>query len=81
MFWNQLYHSVYMLVKHFLECLPDVNFSIPGGVYTAVSVIVHYGSYFVPIKQLAPILVIEFSLINFSIFVNVFKFYKNNLRV
>lgn len=81
MIFNQLYYRIYSLIKYFFESLPDVNISIPPEVYTAISTLVKYGSYFIPIDKLAPILVIEFTLLNFTIFINFFKFFKENMKL
>lgn len=81
MIWNQIYYQIYALCKNFLEKIPDVEFEIPSSVWSAINMLVQYGSYFIPVKELAPILLIEFSLINITLFTRVFKFIKDDLKI
>lgn len=50
-----------------IDKLPSIDFQIPDGVLDGLTYITNYISYFIPIKALMPILIIDVGLCVFQI--------------
>lgn len=80
MIWTNLYIQSVENLEKFFSFLPDVNFTVDDGVLQSLSNLFEAAEYFIPFEQLKGILVIEFSLINFSLFVSAYKGLKGFIK-
>lgn len=80
MIWTNLYIQSVENLEKFFSFLPDINFTVDDGVLQSLSNLFEAAQYFIPFEHLKGILIIEFSLINFSLFVSAYKGLKGFIK-
>lgn len=73
MIWTEIYIKFVEGLKNFFDLFPDVDIDIPDSVSDNIVDVLSFVNYFFPLDLLKPILVIEFTLINVSIFISAYK--------
>lgn len=66
-FLNFISSSFYNLLIHAIDKLPDINFSIPDNAFAGLEYIFSGVAYFLPVKALLPIVLVDFSISSFHI--------------
>lgn len=80
MIWTNLYIQAVEKLEKFFSFLPDFNFTVDDEILNSLGKLFEAAQYFIPFEQLKGILIIEFSLINFSLFVSAYKGLKGFIK-
>lgn len=80
MIWLEMWIQIIENLRAFFDLFPDFDFTVPDYVLDALSFLYRSAEYFIPFAQLKPIFVMEFLLINFSIYVSGYKGLKDFVK-